>query len=65
MGGELLTPAEAIAMLKLDDGTRKRPLEALRHLRRTRRLQYIQIGRLIRYRRSDLERMLADHHREF
>ena len=53
----LLTAAEAVKILRLDAG-RKRPDEALRHLRRTRRLGYVKIGRRILYRPEDIERCI-------
>jgi hypothetical protein len=43
----LLTPAEVIPMLRLDDRGVRNPRESLRHLRRTRQIGFTKIGRRI------------------
>jgi len=56
---QLLTPDEVIARLRLDDGC-KDPRERLKHLRRTRALGFIRLGRrTIRYRQSDVDAFIA------
>jgi hypothetical protein len=53
----LLTPSQAIRILNLDhdDCDRQTARERLRYLCRTRRIAFVQIGRLIRFRPDDLE----------
>jgi len=49
---ELLTGNEVATLLRLDD--RKRPLEAVRYLRRTHQLRAVQVAGRWRYRRRDV-----------
>jgi hypothetical protein len=61
--GKLLTPNEVIAYLQLaDDGCDDRTArERLRNRLRTRQIPHVRIGRLIRFRPEDIERLLETH----
>jgi len=61
-GLDLLTADEVIKLLRLDQLGLKQPREALRNLRRTRRLGYVEINRRILYPRSDVEEYLDKQH---
>ena len=57
---ELLTAAEAVRYLRLDvDGPRK-PELTLRHYREKGLLRATQVGRNLRYRRVELDRLLEN-----
>ena len=53
----LMTPTEVVAILRLKIG-RKRPDEALRHLRRLGRLGFVRVGRRVLYRPEDVEQFI-------
>ena len=55
MATDLLTPAEAAAVL----GVREQTLAVWRSSRRYKTLRYVKVGHLVRYRRADLEGWLA------
>jgi len=55
---DLLTGPEVVALLRLDVG-RRQPLEALRHLRRMRRIGFVKIGKAVVYPRSEVERLIV------
>jgi hypothetical protein len=61
MPEELLTPAEAVGYLKLDQQGLREPREALRWLCRTGKLKYTKVGRYIRFRRSWLDDLVEQH----
>jgi len=56
---ELLTAAEAIRYLRLDETEIADPARTLRYYRETGKLRATQVGRCLRYRRCELERMLG------
>jgi hypothetical protein len=58
MSDQLMTPAEAIAYLRLDEQGLRYPRESLRWLCRTGKLKYAKIGRYVRFRRSWLDEMI-------
>jgi excisionase family DNA binding protein len=60
MPDHLLTPSEVIQLLRLaDDGADYRTArERLRHRLRTRQIPFVRLGRLIRFRRADIERAI-------
>ena len=53
----ILTPEEVIQFLRLDDGAGK-PKERLRNLIRRQGLPVVRVGRLVRFRRTDVENWL-------
>ena len=59
--GELMTAAEAMAFLRLDSIGLKKPKEALRYLRRLKRIGAVKVGKVYMYLRSDLERYIAQY----
>ncbi len=54
---DLLTGNEVVKLLRLDAG-RKRPQEALRFLRRTRRIGFVKVGRTVLSERAEVERFI-------
>lgn len=59
---ELLVDEEVIKILRLDQAGLKSPREALRNLRRQRRIGYVRQGRRILYPRSEVEAYIARNH---
>lgn len=57
----LLTPDEAITYLRLDSVGLKKPEEALRYLRRLRRLGSVKVGKVYMYLKSDLDKYIDDY----
>ena len=55
---ELLTEREAIRFLRLDDISVEDPANTLRYYRKKGLLRATQVGKCIRYRRVELERLL-------
>ena len=55
---ELLTAEEAIVYLRLDETGVADPERTLKYYREKRRLRATQVGRQIRYRRVELDRLL-------
>lgn len=55
---ELLTEEEAIRYLRLDVNGSKKPGTTLRYYREKRLLQATRVGRRLRYRRLELDRLL-------
>ena len=55
---ELLTEAEAIRYLRLDDTGVEAPARTLRYYREKGLLRATQVGRRLRYRRIELDRLL-------
>jgi len=55
---ELLTAEEAVRYLRLDEAGTKDPERSLKHLRQAWGLRGTQVGRWLRYRRVELERLL-------
>ena len=55
---ELLTAEEAVRYLRLDDAGGKNPERSLAYYRREWGLRATQIGRKLRYRRCELDRLL-------
>jgi len=55
----LMTPAEAISYLGLDQQGLRQPRESLRWLCRTGRLRYTKVGRYIRFRKAWLDELIA------
>ena len=60
-GDNLITPDEAIKMLRLDAVGLKRPDEALRHLRRIGKLEFVRVGKKILYSDKGIEKFIQDN----
>jgi hypothetical protein len=56
--GDLMTPAEAIEYLRLDQNGLQQPRESLRWLCRTGKLRYTKVGRYIRFRKAWLDELV-------
>jgi hypothetical protein len=56
--GKLLTPAEVIAYLGLDQQGLRDPRESLRWLCRTGRLRYTRVGRYVRFRQQWVDELV-------
>jgi hypothetical protein len=54
---DLMTAEEVIGKLRLNVG-RRRPDEALRNLRRTRRIGWVRVGKVIMYPDDEVERFI-------
>jgi hypothetical protein len=55
---QLLTGQEVIEQLRLDVG-RKCPKEALKNMRRMRKIGFVRVGRRVLYRRQHVEELVA------
>jgi hypothetical protein len=55
---QLLTGQEVIEQLRLDVG-RKCPKEALKNMRRMRKIGFVRVGRRVLYRRQHVEELIA------
>ena len=58
---ELMTPAEAVSYLRLDQQGLRDPREALRWLCRTGRLRHTRVGRYVRFRRDWLDELIDEN----